>query len=191
MRILTLVRIAAIMVCATWFQPVVAEERKSVESALEKIGTQAIRMANSDLCYPNTSEEYEALGKNGVIRIQASSAISTELPLRSVYLEVKGLRIPLRRIVVQDKVEDRNPNTFGTRYWRQVSFYIVPLNILRTGPRLMVDFTGQRTGFSVTTYSVGGGGPAFARLDEYNTPSEVDTDALAKLLTREYPDGFN
>lgn len=165
--------------------------QKSPEDILARIGAETIRTVNSDLCYPASAEEYEALGKNGVIRLDATSAIATELPLKSVYLEAKGLRIPLRRIVMLEKVEDAAPTTAkGTRYWHQVSFYLAPLNIIRAGARLAADFTGSRHDFGIMTYSPSANGPAFVRLDEYNTPSEPDSSALTALLEREYPDDF-
>lgn len=82
-----------------------------VNAVLEKLGTEAIRMADSDLCLPSNADEYEALGKNGVLRIEASSAISSELPITSAYLEIKGLQFPLTKIVAFEKYEDQAPAT--------------------------------------------------------------------------------
>ena len=160
-------------------------------AVLEKLGTEAIRMADSDLCLPANADEYEALGKNGVLRIEASSAISSELPINAAYLEIKGLQFPLTRIVAFDKFEDEKPATSkGTRYWHQVAFYRVPLNLIKQSSRLVIDFRGARRGFGVTTFTPSTDRPAFVRLDEYNTPSEPDGAALAALLAREYPNDF-
>ncbi len=160
-------------------------------AALDKLGVEATRMAESDLCFPASAEEYEALGKHAIVRIEASSALSSELPLKSAYIEVKGLQIPLRRVATLEKTEDRNPATAkGTRYWRQVSFYLVPLNLVKENARLVVDFTGPRRGFGITTFTSGSDWPAFVRLDEYDTPSDPDGDAVTSLLAREYPDDF-
>jgi S1-C subfamily serine protease len=117
--------------------------------------------------------------------------MSAELPLKTAYLELRSLKIPLRRLVQFKKFQDQGPATAnGTRYWRQVSFYLAPLNLLTRGARLVVDFSGQRSGFSVRKYEEGGVWPAFVRLDEYNTSSEPDASALEKLLQREYPGEF-
>lgn len=160
-------------------------------AALEKLGGEAIRMADSDLCLPANAEEYEALGKNGVLRIEASSAISSELPINAAYLEIKGIQFPLTRIVAFDKFEDKEPATSkGTRYWHQVTFYRLPLNLIKQSARLVIDFRGNRRGFGVTTFAPSADRPAFVRLEEYNTPSEPDESALAALLAREYPDDF-
>lgn len=162
-----------------------------VGAALAKLGAEAIRSADSDLCFPADAEEYEALGKNGVIRIEAASAIATELPLRTAYLEIKGVKVPLRLILTQPKSLDDQPGEGDkTRYWRQVSFYLAPLNVIRGGADLSVDFTGARRDFGITSFDDPTDGPAFYRLDEYNTPSEPSADALADLLKREYPDDF-
>lgn len=169
--------------------PASAAPTEPFAETLDRIGLEATRMVNSDLCYPETGEEYEALGKNGVIRIEAISALSSELPLKAAYLELKGLKIPLRRLVQTQRTEDERPSTAsGTRYWRQVTFYLAPLSLVRAGARLVVDFNGQRAGFGVTQFEVGGAGPAFVRLDEYNTPSEPDLEALGRLISREYPE---
>ncbi len=161
-------------------------------AALDKIGVEATRMADSDLCLPANAEEYEALGKNGVLRIEAASVLSSELPLKTAYIEVKGLQIPLQRVFTFSKLKDETDATSkGTRYWRQVSFYLVPLNLIGEGARLVVDFTGARRGFGITTFSDKSDRPAFIRLDEYNTPGEPNKDALSVLLAREYPDDFS
>lgn len=161
-------------------------------AVLEKLGTEAIRMANADLCLPSNADEYEALGKNGVLRIEASSAISSELPIRSAFLEIKGIQFPLTRIVAFEKYEDEAPSTSkGTRYWHQLTFYRVPLNLIKQSARLAIDFRGARRGFGVTTFEPSPDRPAFVRLDEYNTASEPDEAALANLLAREYPGDFS
>lgn len=160
-------------------------------AVLESLGTEAIRMADADICLPANADEYEALGKNGVLRIEASSAISSELPIKSAYLEIKGLQFPLTRIVAFEKFEDAEPVTSkGTRYWHQVTFYRLPLNLIKQSARWAIDFRGARRGFGVTTFTPSSDRPAFVRLDEYNTPSEPDEAALAALLAREYPNDF-
>ncbi len=162
-----------------------------MSDVLAKMGTEAIRMADSDFCLPANADEYEALGKNGVLRIEASSAISSELPIKSAYLEIKGLKFPLSRIAGFDKFEDAEPATSkGARYWHQVTFYLVPLNLIKQSARLAIDFRGARSGFGVHTFTPDSDRPAFVRLDDYDTPSEPDKDALATLLAREYPLDF-
>ena len=58
---------------------------KQIDDVLRKLGGEAIRQIHTDICFPATSEEYEALGKNAILMLESSSAIGTELPLRSVY----------------------------------------------------------------------------------------------------------
>lgn len=161
------------------------------QPTLDDMGFEATRSASYDLCFPANAEEYEALGKNAILRIEAASALSTELPLKSAYFEIKGLTIPLHRIYLMDKYQDGLPTTRReTKYWRQVTFYLVPISMLKTEPRLVVDFKGPRSGFGIGSISVDGNAPAFVRLDEYDTASEADPEAIRRLLVREYPDDF-
>lgn len=69
-----------------------------VDRALAEMGMAPTRGVDSDICYPATAQEYEALGKNAILMLTSSSVLATELPLRSAYLEVKGVRVPLQRI---------------------------------------------------------------------------------------------
>ena len=154
-------------------------------------GIAATRQVASDLCLPSTAEEYQAMGRNGVIRLEASTLLPAELPLQRVYLFVNGLRVPLHSLAQFDKREDApSRNSGGETYWRQVSFYLAPLNLIKAGAQVMVDFSGQRADFGVTTYKLGQNAPAFVRLDDYDTPSEPDADAIVALLGREYPADF-
>ncbi|NKJ02022.1 hypothetical protein [Novosphingobium sp. SG707] len=160
-------------------------------AAMKAAGIMPTREVASDLCLPATADEYEALGKNGVLRLEAASLLSPELPLRRIYIVVKGLRIPLRQVAEFDKQQDAAPAKGQQQaYWRQVSYYLVPLNLVKAGAKLTVDFSGQRSGFFVSDLTLSQGSPAFARLDEYDTPGEPDDEALAGLLAREYPDDF-
>lgn len=167
-----------------------AQEDDRALRALSKLGIQPTRQADFDLCMPATAEEYEAIGKYAVLRIEARSVLSTELPLRAAYLRLKELSIPLRLIVAFEKHEYQGSAPRGQADWHQVGFYLVSINLVKQSPELMIDFTGQRTGFGIGTLSVSDAAPAFVRLDEYDNPAEPDTKAIAKLLYREYPNDF-
>ena len=172
--------------------PLHAASRDPITSTLDGMGAEATRMADYDLCFPANAKEYEAIGKNGVVRIEAQSAISSELPLKSVYLEVGGIRVPLRSIYLGEKFEDKVPATAkGTRYWHQISFYLIPLNLIKGKAELVIDFKGPRSGFGLGPLVIDGNAPAFVRLDECDTPSEPETSALSELLFREYPSYFS
>ncbi len=167
-----------------------ASPSKSAEQSLAQLGMETIRSASYDLCLPARAEEYEALGKHAILRIEARSAIATELPLKAVYVAVGGIPVAFRRIILLDKWEGRDPSEEKSTSWHQVSFYLVPLNLLKDAPALLVDFTGQRTGFGIGKIQFGPGAPSFVRLDEYDTPSEPSSDAINEILRREYPDDF-
>jgi hypothetical protein len=152
-----------------------------------KLGIEAIRKIDSDVCYPASSEEYAALGKNAILMLRSSSAVGTELPLRSVYVTYKGVRIPLARILLLDKSTDSEGSNTS-----QVSFYLLPIQYMKRDTQVLADFNGERKGFGILTFSAKAGlsksAPAFARLDEYDTPGDADTQTVARVLAREYPD---
>lgn len=158
-----------------------------IESALKSIGGEAIRQIHSDICFPATADEYEALGKNAILMLEADSVISTELPLRSAYVTHKGVRIPLQRIALLDKQSDASTGRSS-----QVAFYLLPIQLMKADAHLAADFTGERKAFGIMTFSLKEGlsrnAPAFARLDEYNTPADADMGVVARVLSREYPD---
>lgn len=166
-----------------------AAQSPDVEGLMKSMGMEAIRSVDSDLCLPADGDEYVALGKNAVLMLTSRSALGTELPLRSVYITAKELRVPLQRIARMDKT------TGADGYAEQVSFYLIPIQFTKIDAHLEVDFAGERKGFGVLQFTAGGGTyskdtPPFVRLDEYDDPSEPDARALAALLTREYPEFF-
>tara|TARA_R110002124_G_scaffold159739_2_gene326993 strand:- start:9750 stop:10304 length:555 start_codon:yes stop_codon:yes gene_type:complete len=177
--------------------PVSAQPQKpqDVDEFLAEMGAHTIRAVNIDICFPATSEEYEAVGKYAIVMLDSKSAIGTELPLKAVYLQIGEVNFPLRRIALLEKYEDdlsKSPDT--NTYTRQVSFYLIPISMMKLEARLAVDFQGGRTEFGVMSFPSGngfdGGAPAFVRLDEYDTPSEPNMDALSAMIVREYPDYF-
>ena len=153
---------------------------------LQDLAKQTVRSIDFDLCLPIDAIEYEALGKHAVIQLVASTVIASELPLKSVYVDIRGVNVPLRRIWRSEVSQNAD------RY-EQVSFYVVPIQFTKTKARLLADFSGERRGFGI--YSFGptvydDDAPAFVRLDVYDSPGEPDDGALRKLLIREYPDLF-
>jgi len=160
--------------------------RVSPAEALRQLDAATVRGVETDICYPASAEEYVALGRNAILMLRSSSALSTELPLQSAYVLQRGVRIPLHRVALLDKETDA-----ASGRTIQVSFYLLPIQLMKSDARLLVDFSGQRTGFGVTEFSarrgLGTGAPAFARLDEYDTPTDPDPAVVARVLAREYP----
>lgn len=109
-----------ILVCPTG--ALAQETGSGVDKALAGLGVEAIRDIHFDICFPATAEEYQALGKNAIVKVESSSALSTELPLWSVYVIRKGVQIPLARIVLLDKRQDP-----GASQTTQISFYLLPI----------------------------------------------------------------
>src|SRR4051812_37758923 len=125
--------LAALAICATMAGAV--PPRESIDQVLHRMGGEAIRGVDTDTCYPATAEEYVALGKNAILMLRSSSALSTELPLQSAYVMQRGVRIPLHRIALLDKQID--PASGRTI---QVSFYLLPIQLMKSDARLLVDF---------------------------------------------------
>ncbi|TCM34327.1 hypothetical protein EDF59_11811 [Novosphingobium sp. ST904] len=153
---------------------------------LQGLAKHMVRSIDFDLCLPADAIEYEALGKHAVIQLVTSTAIAAELPLKSVYVDVRGVNVPLRRIWRSGVAQN------GDRY-EQVSFYVIPIQFTKQEGRLLADFTGERRGFGISTFGptmYDDAAPAFVRLDAYDSPGEPDEASLRKLLVREYPDYF-
>lgn len=167
------------------------EQKPDVLKLLEE---QTVRGVSFDVCYPADEQEYDALGKNAVVMATAYTVLPSELPLRTAYVTSKGIRVPLQRIAIFDKHERPSSSAANKVYTEQVSFYLMPIYLMKKDAELAVDFAGPRRGFGVTTYSEKKGldpnVPAFIRLDDYDAPSDPDTAAVRKLLQREYPDFF-
>ena len=84
---------------------------QDVDAMMKTFGAESIRSVDSDLCLPVDSDEYIALGKNAVLKLTSRSAVGSELPLRSVYLAAKDLRIPLQRIARMEKTTRADGHT--------------------------------------------------------------------------------
>ena len=150
-------------------------------------GLKAARVVKADLCLPATEVEYRALGKTGVLRLEASSMLASELPLERAYLDIDGVEITLPRITHSGKAQEKGS---GPKKWKEVSFYLVPLGAVSRAASVMVDFNGQ-TGFGVTKFDASDDLPAFIRSETDDSPTDPDVAALRKLLRREYPDDFS
>lgn len=102
-----------------------AKPQKSVDDVLAGMGLQSTRGIDTDICYPATATEYQALGKNAILMLKSTSALSTELPLRAVYLIHRTVRIPLQRIAITAKQEREEGRT------TQYSFYLIPIHYMK------------------------------------------------------------
>lgn len=152
-----------------------------------------IRLVTSDLCWPANGKEYEGLGKHAVLMLTATSMFPDELPLSAAYIQGDGATVPLRRIALFDVPRPKGTDGSKRTHASQVSFYLIPINLTKKEARLIVDFTGERKGFSVTDFSRVGLDPRLPeaiRGDKQDAPGEPDMGALQRLLVREYPDYF-
>lgn len=193
MKLLVRISLGVALVGLAGLQVSAAPTKKKPADVLAELQEHVVRKVDFDLCWPATSEEYAGLGKNAVMMLTASSVIAGELPLRAAYIETKGVRVPLQRIAVFEKHQTETANSKNT-YTTQVSFYFVPIYLTKKDARLLVDFSGDRKAFGVTSFSakqgLDRGVPAFVRLDEYDSPSDPNFDTVTALLEREYPNYF-
>lgn len=179
------------LVAALWTTAAISQPLPSrLEQVLGQLGATSVREVSSDIALPADSEEYEALGKNAVLLLTAHSAQASELPLRSAYVAVGDIRVPLQRITALP-VESVTVSRSGRpeTYARQVAFYLVPIYLLTRDAHLKVDFAGRRDGFGVTRFSASAldEAPTFVRADDYGYPSEPDLTAARALIVREFP----
>ena len=148
-----------------------------------------VRHISIDICLPATAEEYEELGKHAIVALDSTSAISTELPLRSVYLMHKGVRIQLQKIAELPKKQNVDGSSAS-----QTSFYLIPIQMMKSDARILADFKGGRTNFGIMSFSksegLDTGAPAFARLDAYDTPFDPNMEAAQRVILREFPSYF-
>jgi hypothetical protein len=173
---------AAFTIC-----PAVAAPDGGVDKS-EMLDSGVVRQISNDICLPATAEEYEELGKHAILALDSTSVISTELPLRSVYVIYKDVRIPLQKITTLPKNQTKDGAT-------QVSFYLLPIKYMKSDAKLFADFSGDRKEFGITTFAEREGldpaAPAFARLDAYDTPFDPDMSAVERVILREYPQHFS
>ena len=172
------------------------EERAHVEGddAPAVADDHVIRLVHFDLCWPATDDEYRALGKHAILMLTASSVFATDLPLTSAYIETDDDAVPLQRIALFNASQAKETPGAKKAHWIQVSFYLLPIHLTNRDARLLVDFTGQRKAFGVTSFSKATGLdprlPEFLHRDQDDSSSEADMKALRTLLIREYPDYF-
>lgn len=167
----------------------VAGNSTTPTAELKGIGDSIVRQIDFDICLPATAEEYSELGKHAILLLNAESAISTELPIRSVYVIHKGVRIPLQRFfTLPKKIHDNGSGA------TQSAFYLLPIQYMKSDAKLLADFNGERKSFGITSFSAKEGldteAPAFARLDAYDTPFDPDLKVVEQVILREFPSHF-
>lgn len=169
------------------FTDQVSAQELDVIAALQKQfpGMKAARGIDIDVCFPANAVEYERMGKSAILMLESTAAEATELPLQSVYLVHKGVRIPLQRLTALKKKDDRDGGA------AQTSFYLLPISYYKKDTRLVADFAGGRSDFGITEFSAAEQDenlPLFARLDREDDATDPDMSVVAEVLLREYPD---
>jgi len=161
---------------------------RGIDEVAKDLGFEATRGIDDDICFPADSDEYEALGKNAILKINAFSVISAELPLKSVYIIQNGIRYPLHRIAIFDKQSSDSDRLV------QTSFYLLPIHFMKVNSEIFADYGGARKNFRIRRFSakigLGSAAPAFAWLDEYDAEADADPKALGRVLAREYSSYF-
>ncbi|HEY3798377.1 MAG TPA: hypothetical protein VGL58_08485 [Caulobacteraceae bacterium] len=148
-------------------------------------GVTASRNAHSDIALPRDSDEYDSLGKNAVLMIEANSFDRNELPISRTYVDTNGVKISLRGIASFPIQLRQSQN--GERYFSQTTFYLLPVSLIKVAGTLQIDFK-ERRGFGISDFPQGL--PSFLAADDYDVAGDPVESALKRLLIREYPTFF-
>lgn len=180
--------------CALDAAPCLAQSsaNPNIDDVMASLGATVAREVTFDIALPANSAEYEALGKHAILMLEATSALPSELPLRSTYVVANDIRVPLQRVAVlpSREVTTRRGDQEET-YSRQIAFYLIPIYLLKQDARLMVDFAGRRDGFGISRFPLSlAGAPTFIRADDYPFPSEPDLQSAGAVIVREFPAAF-
>jgi hypothetical protein len=163
---------------------------KSAAENLRKHG-RLLRMADYEVIFPATREEYAALNKHAVVLLTIVTQDAAELPLKRVFLRAPGgEEFPLR---VEATFYGRNRDslvrkTFGP--FRAEVFCLLPVSRTFEDSTLQVDFAKNRAGFAVTRFPAPPESEFILRDQDRNPPPDhpVSPDALKALLSRELPE---
>jgi len=150
------------------------------------------RVADYDIAYPSTPEEYKALNKNAVVLLTVLTQDPTELPLKRVFLHRDGAADRDLDVVAVFYARTDNDaivrETLGPI--RTEVFCLLPVASTFTDSTLQADFAKTRTGFIVARFPQSVDSD-FIMNDKDRNPSShnrVSPEALTVLMAREFPD---
>jgi hypothetical protein len=148
------------------------------------------RVAFFDIAFPNSPQEFVALGGNGVILVTAISHDPTELPLKRVHINVRDKDIELKRISYMLSKQTQKSlavDTFGQ--YRMDGMYLFPVYLKALPGKVVVDFARNRNDFGIAEFNASD----FDKLNDlpstFPSGKGPSPDTLKNFITREFP-GF-
>ena len=145
------------------------------------------RFVDLDIVFPGDKGEYEAVGKRALMVFALFSNDQTELPLARAY--VGGVVLKCTEAVPRDVPPDSaTAKSFGK--YRADTLCLLPMDVERKSSRVTIDFTRNKQGLEVSSYSLSQAEPDFVKADIDPGPGPApDPAALREFVEREYP-GF-
>jgi hypothetical protein len=164
---------------------VMSERLEATAADILRVGATAARLAQYDLAWPATPDEYGDVGKTALLLVSAVSGDLNELPIRRVYLRIDGVDVPLQRISsLRSEVGSARIRAAVGAY-REDAFFLVPARAIRRPGNLLVDFAANRSEFNLAALPLDT--PSFVAKDPDTGPSQPKGGAIATFFKREFP----
>lgn len=154
------------------------------------------RFANINIAYPPTEKIYCALLGCAVGFITAFSEESEELPVGKVYLNLGEKRYSLRRIPLNEEIDNKiskDVHEKGHTYFSHKSLWLLPVNLLWDDTAILyLDFNKSRENFSLKRgpWNLDPKSKEFVlrhASDELKIANDVDFSILDNFWEREFP----
>jgi hypothetical protein len=113
-------------------------------------GLGAPRVGLFDVAWPNSTAEYDAVGRNGILQVTVVVADRSELPLRSAYVHTDAGDTPLLLIGVRGSAVPEASPIHGVGAFREDCYYLLPVALVRQPGFILVDFAQHRSGFKLS-----------------------------------------
>jgi hypothetical protein len=149
------------------------------------------RIALFDIAFPATAAEFQSTGGYAVLLLTALSQEKVELPPRRLYVALDGKQHALELISTVSAYSEASPlvaSVLGSNRWD--ALYGFPVYLMQDGAQLTMDFSANRDGFVLGTFST-----ADRDVLGYEVPdggasvTGQASDSIMEMVAREYP-GF-
>lgn len=147
----------------------------------------AERQIFHDCALPADQEEYEALDKNAILLVMATTREKKELPLKRVFAVSGKVQIELKPVL---RFTGKNPSADMKEYlgeYSESAFYLLPMYLIGQKAALFADWGVNREGFSFGSGLALQGAP-FAENDQIISKQKgvVASSVLKAFLAREF-----
>jgi hypothetical protein len=154
----------------------------SVAEELREKRLGAPRISLFDVAWPSSTEEAEAVGRNGILQVTVVVADRAELPVRSAYIRTDAGDTQLVRLAVQDSLEPEGAPIRVVGAFREDSYYLLPMALARQPGSVLIDFAQHRSGFHLIVLPLNPPSEPAG-----STPQALDRAAVRAFLKREFP----